>query len=138
MIEDNLYGCPQFIFIYNHNLLSTIMKKLISILLIIALVSSCGIFKRGSKKNKAEDNYYMRTLIERMFTYEQFDSLATADNLSIFGADWTNTYFIDGETDKPINQLFKYVQKGDTIFVYSVIPVGSDSLFVNKRMQIGE
>lgn len=113
------------------------MKKvLIYILLILSLVS-CGLLhKSNNHKDPVEPtNFFMQTMIECMFSYTQLDSLCTADHISSNIPDWTKMLFVNGETGEPYEQYLYLVSKGDTTFIYNVIP-NKDSIFVQKRIQI--
>jgi hypothetical protein len=109
------------------------MRKLLLIILLVLCTFSCGPSKRV--KENEPTNFYMKTLVECMYSYSQLDSLCVVDNISSQIPDWNKTMFINGETGEVIEQYLYIVSKKDTTIIYSAIP-NKDSVFVIKRIQI--
>ena len=111
------------------------MKKIVLSLLVAFSVVSCGLLsKHRQQKEQEPTEFFMMTMIERLFTYTQLDSLCTADGLSSSPEDWSKMFFIDGETNEPFEQYMYLIEKGDTTFIYTAVPE-NDKIFVTKRIQ---
>jgi len=112
------------------------MKRILTIIASLAIIFSCGPGKHVSNDSKQNKTPEMFTAIEKLMSYSQLDSLCKADLISSSPSDWDKMYFVND--DNSIITEYMYVaEKQDTLFIYTAVESG-DSLFVTKRVQIGE
>ena len=108
------------------------MKKIYIILGIIFICLIGGLF---FIPRQPKEQPFMQTYIEQVYSYEQFDSLCTADKIHNDLNEWDSVVFIDDSSKTVINQYLYLVTKDDTTIVYSAIPNDS-TIFINKRVSI--
>lgn len=107
------------------------MKKVLIIILSLFIFTTCGPTKKITKPSA----FYMRNLIERVYSYDQLDSLCIADGISTAPADWDKIYFLEAD-NTPVTEYSYIFTRNDTLFIYTAIPVKDDSIRVTKRIQV--
>lgn len=112
------------------------MKRILTIVFVIIMLFSCGPGKHISKDAESNVIPEMYTMIEKLMSYIQLDSLCVADKISSSPVDWDKMYFVS-EDNVPITEYMYVVQRSDTLFIYTVVEQGNN-VFVTKRVQIGE
>ena len=101
---------------------SRLIKKISAFILILSLLSSCGLFKKISIKNTDNDTYdimYARTLY---ITREQLDSICVVDTLEQDINKWYSTTFTDYPTNQNVTKkvFVKTNSKKQTFYILTM------------------
>lgn len=111
------------------------MKKIYIILIVIVtILIGVSIFLIPKLNTSTNQEVYMGTMIENVYTYDQFDSLCRSDRISPYLEEWNSSIFISDH--KIVKQYLYLVYKKDTMIMYSLIPESDSTFFINKRISI--
>ena len=111
------------------------MKKLFAFILVLTLISGCGLFKKVAKTDNTENientlgTSYMRFTMNRVLGITQVDSMITVDHLTPLD-EWIHLTIPGGSTGKAINQyLFIRSLDKDAELIYTATQMEVDTLY---------